>query len=87
MNIGTISPTWFEGMKRAAVAANEASVPWVLDPVAHFATPYRATAANFALKPTILRVMRLRLKGLADRRLKQKVLMRRILSEQQRLAQ
>jgi len=57
VNIGTISPAWFEGMKRAAVAANEASVPWVLDPVAHFATPYRATAAKelLALKPTILR--------------------------------
>ena len=57
VNIGTISPEWFEGMKLAAVAANEASVPWVLDPVAHFATPYRANAAQelLALKPTILR--------------------------------
>ena len=57
VNIGTISPAWFEGMKLAAVAANEASVPWVLDPVAHFATPYRANAAQalLALKPTILR--------------------------------
>lgn len=57
VNIGTISPAWFEGMKRAAVAANESSVPWVLDPVAHFATPYRASAAKelLALKPTILR--------------------------------
>ena len=57
VNIGTISPAWFEGMKLAAIAANEASVPWVLDPVAHFATPYRANAAQelLALKPTILR--------------------------------
>ena len=40
----------------AAMAANEASVPWVLDPVA-FATPYRANVAQelLALKPTILR--------------------------------
>ncbi len=57
VNIGTISPAWFEGMKLAALAANTASVPWVLDPVAHFATPYRANVAQelLALKPTILR--------------------------------
>ena len=57
VNIGTISPAWFEGMKLAAIAANEATVPWVLDPVAHFATPYRSRAAQelLALKPTILR--------------------------------
>ena len=57
VNIGTISPAWFEGMKLAALAANEASVPWVFDPVAHFATPYRANVAQelLALKPTILR--------------------------------
>ena len=57
VNIGTISPTWFEGMKLAAIAANAAGVPWVFDPVAHFATPYRSRAAQelLALKPTILR--------------------------------
>ena len=57
VNIGTISPAWFEGMKLAAIAANKASVPWVLDPVAHFATPYRSNCAQelLALKPTILR--------------------------------
>ena len=57
VNIGTISPPWFEGMKLAAMAANEASVPWIFDPVAHFATPYRANVAQelLALKPTILR--------------------------------
>ena len=57
INIGTVSPAWFEGMKLAAMAANEVSVPWVLDPVAHFATPYRANVAQelLALKPTILR--------------------------------
>ena len=57
VNIGTVSPAWFEGMKLAAMAANEASVPWVLDPVAHFATPYRSNVARelLALKPTILR--------------------------------
>ena len=45
------------GMKLAATAANDSSVPWVLDPVAHFATPYRSRAAQelLALGPTILR--------------------------------
>ena len=49
VNIGTISPAWFEGMKLAAMAANEASVPWVLDPVANVAQEL------LLLKPTILR--------------------------------
>ena len=67
INIGTVSPAWFEGMKLAAVAANEASVPWVLDPVAHFATPYRANVAQelLALKPTILRGNASEIKGLS----------------------
>ena len=57
VNIGTLSPSWVKGMKLAAEAANEAAVPWVFDPVAHFATPYRAQAAQelLALNPTILR--------------------------------
>jgi hydroxyethylthiazole kinase len=57
INIGTISPSWFEGMKAGVAAAKNASVPWVLDPVAHFATPYRTAAANelMAMKPDILR--------------------------------
>ena len=70
VNIGTISPAWFEGMKLAAIAANEASVPWVLDPVAHFATPYRANAAQelLALKPTILRGNASEIMGLSGKR-------------------
>lgn len=57
VNIGTLSAPWLDGMKAAAAAANGAGVPWVLDPVAHFATPYRAQAARdlLALKPTIVR--------------------------------
>lgn len=57
VNIGTLSPHWIEGMKKAALAANEAGKPWVLDPVAHFATSLRrgATAELMALKPTIVR--------------------------------
>jgi len=70
VNIGTLSPLWFEGMKLAAIAANEASVPWVLDPVAHFATPYRANAAQelLALKPTILRGNASEIMGLSGKR-------------------
>ncbi len=57
VNIGTLSPHWIEGMKNAANAANEAGKPWVLDPVAHFATSLRREAAAdlMALKPTIVR--------------------------------
>lgn len=44
-------------MKRAAEAAGKAGTPWVLDPVAHFATAYRRTAVSelLALKPTVIR--------------------------------
>ena len=57
INIGTLSPAWVEGMHGAARAARDAGVPWVLDPVAHFATPYRAQAARelLAQKPNIIR--------------------------------
>lgn len=57
VNIGTLSPPWVEGMKAAAAAARGASVPWVLDPVAHFATPYRANVAQelLALRPNAVR--------------------------------
>ncbi|APX13589.1 hydroxyethylthiazole kinase [Tateyamaria omphalii] len=57
INIGTLSPPWLTAMLKAAGSANTASVPWVLDPVAHFATPYRGDAARQLLgfKPTILR--------------------------------
>ncbi len=57
VNIGTISPDFFDGMKMAATAANAAGKPWVLDPVAHFATAYRraAVAELLALKPTVIR--------------------------------
>lgn len=57
INIGTLSAPWLDAMMDAAKAATAAAVPWVLDPVAHFATPYRGDAARqlLALKPTILR--------------------------------
>ena len=57
VNIGTLSPSWVEGMKKAIHSANKNGKPWVLDPVAHFATPYRNSVAKelLAMNPTVLR--------------------------------
>ncbi len=57
INIGTLSPAWIAGMKAAAKGAAGAGKPWVLDPVAHFATDFRrrAVAELLGLKPTIIR--------------------------------
>jgi hydroxyethylthiazole kinase len=57
INIGTISPEWLEGMTLAARAAAAAGKPWILDPVAHFATGYRRQSVErlMALRPTIVR--------------------------------
>ena len=57
INIGTLSPYWLEGMRRAAVTARESETPWVLDPVAHFATAFRRDAAAelLDLRPDIVR--------------------------------
>jgi len=57
INIGTLSAGWLAGMLKAARSANEAGKPWVLDPVAHYATSFRrdAIARLLELKPTIIR--------------------------------
>lgn len=57
VNIGTLSTQWIDGMQAAAKAAAAAGKPWVLDPVAHYATAFRrdAVADLLALKPTIIR--------------------------------
>ncbi|HWT59693.1 MAG TPA: hydroxyethylthiazole kinase, partial [Rhizobium sp.] len=57
VNIGTLSTQWIDGMQAAAKAATAAGKPWVLDPVAHYATAFRrdAVAGLLALKPTIIR--------------------------------
>ncbi|ARO33418.1 hydoxyethylthiazole kinase (plasmid) [Rhizobium sp. NXC14] len=57
INIGTLSTQWLEGMQGAAKAANAAGKPWVLDPVAHYATGFRraALADLLELRPTIIR--------------------------------
>ena len=41
LNVGTLSPDWVAGMVAAVSAANELKKPWVLDPVAAGATPFR----------------------------------------------
>jgi len=57
VNIGTLSPDFLAGMKAAAEAASETGKPWVLDPVAHYATAYRRAALGelMELRPTIIR--------------------------------
>ncbi|MEP3845236.1 MAG: hydroxyethylthiazole kinase [Paracoccaceae bacterium] len=57
INIGTLSTPWVTSMRTAAQAANDAGVPWVLDPVAHFISAYRKGVAQdlLALRPTLLR--------------------------------
>lgn len=57
INIGTLSDSWIGGMKAAAAAANAAGKPWVLDPVAHYATGFRrqVTAELLEFSPSIIR--------------------------------
>ncbi len=57
INIGTLSPPWVEAMEKAAVAANVAGVPFILDPVAAGATAYRTEVSLrlLTLRPAILR--------------------------------
>lgn len=57
VNMGTPSAPWIVGMKRAAGAAAAGGKPWVLDPVAHFATAFRRriVADLLALRPAIVR--------------------------------
>ncbi|NKJ71689.1 hydroxyethylthiazole kinase [Rhizobium leguminosarum bv. viciae] len=57
INIGTLSTQWIDGMQAAAKAATSAGKPWVLDPVAHYATAFRrnAVADLLALRPAIIR--------------------------------
>ncbi|WP_172328275.1 hydroxyethylthiazole kinase [Mangrovicoccus sp. HB161399] len=57
VNIGTLSPDWVAGMTAAVDGANAAGVPWVLDPVACFATRYRGAVSRdlAARKPAIIR--------------------------------
>jgi hydroxyethylthiazole kinase len=69
INIGTLSAGWLRGMRLAAIAASKAGKPWVLDPVAHYATAFRraATAELMALRPTIVRANASEIIALAGR--------------------
>jgi hydroxyethylthiazole kinase len=57
INIGTLSANWLKGMQNAARSAVANGRPWVLDPVAHYATGFRrqAVAQLLELKPAIIR--------------------------------
>ncbi len=57
INIGTLSPSWVEGMVAAIEGARRAGRPWVLDPVALQVSAYRRDVAMrlMDLSPTILR--------------------------------
>jgi len=57
VNLGTLNPNVAAGAVAAVRGAKASGRPWVLDPVAHFATPYRAriNADLLAQRPTILR--------------------------------
>jgi len=57
VNIGTFDGEWLAAMEEAATVMTEAGKPWVLDPVAVFATQFRrdAVARLVALKPTVIR--------------------------------
>jgi hydroxyethylthiazole kinase len=57
INIGTLSPSWVESMRKAAKKAVSLGKPWVLDPVGCGATTYRTAVAAMltGLQPTIIR--------------------------------
>ncbi len=57
VNIGTLDPDWVVAMEEAAAVMNDLGKPWVLDPVAVFATGLRrdSGARLVALKPTVVR--------------------------------
>jgi hydroxyethylthiazole kinase len=57
INIGTLSSGWMRGMCAAAASAVASDRPWVLDPVAHYATAFRRGAVQelLALRPSIIR--------------------------------
>ncbi|MEM6667856.1 MAG: hydroxyethylthiazole kinase [Pseudomonadota bacterium] len=57
INLGTLQPATVPAMRIAIAAAQENGRPWVLDPVAHFATSFRTEIAQemLALRPTLVR--------------------------------
>ncbi|MCF0057958.1 hydroxyethylthiazole kinase [Dyadobacter sp. CY356] len=58
INIGTLSPVWVEGMKKAMLTAVKLGKPVILDPVGAGATAYRNTTLTELLNtasPTLIR--------------------------------
>jgi hydroxyethylthiazole kinase len=58
INIGTLSPAWVDGMKKAMLAAAKLGKPIILDPVGAGATPYRNATLTELLNtaaPTLIR--------------------------------
>jgi hydroxyethylthiazole kinase len=58
INIGTLSPVWVEGMKKAMIAAVKSGKPIILDPVGAGATAYRNATLSELLNtasPTLIR--------------------------------
>jgi hydroxyethylthiazole kinase len=57
VNVGTVHERTAEAMRRAARSAGAAGTPWVLDPVAVGALPYRTALAEelVTLRPTVVR--------------------------------
>jgi hydroxyethylthiazole kinase len=58
LNIGTLSPHWVDAMLLAGRAANERSIPVVLDPVGAGATTYRTETAKRILAEVDVTVLR-----------------------------
>ncbi len=58
LNLGTLSPSWVEAMRRAQKAANARGTPVVLDPVGAGATPYRTEASLSLLDSGTLTAIR-----------------------------
>jgi hydroxyethylthiazole kinase len=58
LNIGTLSEDWIEAMIVAGEAANERSIPVVLDPVGVGATAYRTATARHILSAVNVTVLR-----------------------------
>ncbi|MFO7784520.1 MAG: hydroxyethylthiazole kinase [Thermodesulfobacteriota bacterium] len=58
LNIGTLSPSWVEGMFLAGQRANELGVPVILDPVGSGATAFRTGTARRILMEIKVAVVR-----------------------------
>jgi hydroxyethylthiazole kinase len=58
LNIGTLSPSWVEAMRRAGKRANAMHVPVILDPVGAGATRLRTDSAKRLIEEVSIQVIR-----------------------------